>query len=297
MAAGWLVRAAPLVKSYMISLSVINSRGEKELFSSKKVYRSARRAGASDKVARMVAKTLKKEAYPGIRTSKIFGRIKELLRRESPGLALKFNIKEGMRRLGPTGFPFEKYIGEILKSLGYEVKINQFLPARCVRSYEIDFVAKKGKVVYVGECKYRQYFGERVHSQDALANYARFLDISNGNYFKSDRYKGLTLKTMLVTNTKFSGRTLDYCRCVGAELLGWNYPENRGLEYIIDKEKLYPITILHSLKGYLKSIFVEEKMMLAKDLLKIDAAKFAKEYRIPVKDIQCLIGQAEILLK
>ena len=279
------------------TLSVTNARGEKEPFSKQKVYRSARRAGASDRAARMIAETLERQAYPGIRTSKIFGGIKELLKKDSPKAALKFNIKDGMRRLGPTGFPFEKYTREILRSLGYKVKLNQFLPGRCVRNYEIDFLAQKGKVVYVGECKYRQYFGERVHSQDALANYARFLDIRNGSYFKSGKYRGSVLKTMLVTNTKFSGRAMNYCGCVGADLLGWNYPRNKGLEYVIDREKLYPVTILPSLKGYLKDIFVQEQMMLAKDLLEIDAERFAKKHRISAKDVRALINQAETLLK
>ena len=275
---------------------IINSRGGKESFSQKKLYHSAKRAGVSDKSARMIAINIAKEIYPGIRTSEIFRKIKGLLQKESPVIALKFNIKESMRKLGPTGFPFEKYIGEILSTLGYEVKINQFLPGRCVRNYEIDFVARKGKEIYVGECKYRQYFGDRVHSQDALANYARFLDISNGSYFKSDKDGGFTLKPILVTNTKFSGRALDYCRCAGVELLGWNYPENSGLEHIVDKEKLYPVTILPSLKTYLKDIFVKEKMMFVRDLLGIDAAEFAKKHRVPRGDIQRLINQAKMLL-
>ena len=281
----------------MISLFVINARGEKEPFSFQKVYRSAKRAGASGKAARRIAETIKEEMYPGIKTSEIFGRIKKMLGKEAPGAALKFNIKEGMRRLGPTGFPFEKYAGEVLKNLGYKVKINQFLPAKCVRSYEIDFVAKKGKTIYIGECKYRQNSGDIVNSQDVLANYARFLDISESNYFKSTKYKNRKIKTILITNTKFSGKSINYCRCVGAELLGWNYPKNRGLEYLIDREKLYPVTILPALKKYIKKAFVEEKIILAKDVLKIDPEKFAKKHKIQLKHLKSLIDQAKVLLE
>jgi hypothetical protein len=281
----------------MASLFVINARGKKEPFSFKKVYRSAKRAGASSKTAGRIAETVKKETYPGMKTSEIFRRIKKILRKEAPKAALKFNIKEGMRRLGPTGFPFEKYVGEILKSLDYRVRINQFLLGKCVRSYEIDFVAEKGKTIYVGECKYRQDFGDIVHFQDALANYARFLDISEGNRFKSSKYKNHKIKTMLVTNTKFSDRSIDYCCCVGVELLGWNYPKGRGLGYIIDKGRLYPVTILPALKKYIKKAFVEEKIMLAKDVLKIDTEKFAKKHKIRLKHLKSLIGQAKVLLE
>ena len=168
----------------MAPLFVINAGGEREPFSFKKVYRSARRAGASKETAQRIAKTIKKELYPGISTAEIFKKIKSLLRREAPQAALKFSLKEGMRKLGPTGFPFEKYTAEIFKNLGYKTSTNQFLPGRCIHSYEIDFVAEKGKTVYVGECKYRRFFGERVRSSDVLENYARFLDIRNGRYFK-----------------------------------------------------------------------------------------------------------------
>ena len=154
----------------MASLYVINSQKEKEPFSSQKVYNSARRVGASKKLAQKIAKIIEKEVYPGIKTFEIFGRIKKLLHSEIPKAALKFNLKKGMRKLGPTGFPFEKYIGEILRESGLKVKINQYLPGFCLRSYEIDFVAEKNKLVYVGECKYRNLFGERVHSGEVLEN-------------------------------------------------------------------------------------------------------------------------------
>ena len=280
----------------MTPVFVINSKGERELFSQKKVYRSARRAGASGQSAQRIANAIKKEAYPGINTSEIFKRVKRLLHEDSPKAALKFNLKEGMRRLGPTGFPFEKYVGGILKRTGHETKINQFLPGRCLRSYEIDFIAKKGKVIYIGECKYRNLFGERVHSSDALANYARFSDILNGPYFKSNKYKNFKIKTIMVTNTKFTNRARNYSRCMRVGLLGWNHPKNNGLENLIEKEKLYPITILPSLKKYLRDVFTREKMMLAEDVLKVDPQKFAKKFKIQLKDLKSLINEAEVLL-
>ncbi|MEK7503677.1 MAG: ATPase [Patescibacteria group bacterium] len=281
----------------MAALFVINAAGEKEPFSYKKVYRSARRVGASGQVAQKISDTIAKEAYAGIKTYDLFKRIKELLNKEVPQAALRFSLKEAMRKLGPTGFPFEKYVAEILKSLGYQTKINQYLPGRCLSNYEIDFVAEKDKIVYVGECKYRNILGERVHTPHALANYARFLDILNGKYFKSSHYRGYKIKTMMVTNTKFTTSTMDYAPCVGVDLLGWNYPKNRGLEYIIDREKLYPVTILPALRGYLQNIFIQEKIMLAKDVLKIDPQRFAPKFRIPVSQIESLMEQAKTLLQ
>ena len=279
------------------SLYIINSRGEKELFSLQKIYKSARRVGADKKLAKKIAESIEKEAYQGIKTSKIFKKVKKLLYRKIPRAAIRFNLKDGMRKLGPTGFHFEKFINEIFKKLGFETKINQYLQGLCVRNYEIDFLAKKGNLIYIGECKYRNTIGERVHSKDALANYARFLDILRGPYFKSKKYQNFKVKTMMVTNTKFTSRTIDYSRCMSVELLGWKYPKNKGLERLIEKEKFYPITILPSLRGFLKDIFISEKIMLVEDVLKIDSQKLAKKFKIPIKRFYPLIKEARILLQ
>ena len=248
-------------------------------------------------MAEKIAKTIEKQAYPGIKTSEIFGEVKRLLLKKTPQAGLKFNLKHGMKKLGPTGFVFEKFTGEIFEKLGYKVKINQFLPGRCVQDYEIDFIAQKNKLLYVGECKYRNLPGERVGSKEALANFARFSDILNGPYFKSNQYKNFKIKTIMVANTKFTKRAINYSTCVGAELLGWRYPKNKGLEYLIESQKLYPITILPSLNNYLADYFVSEKMMLAQDVLKINAGDLARKIKIPKSNIERLIQEAKILLK
>ena len=238
----------------MASLYVINSNGDRELFSFQKVYKSARAVGASEKLAREIARVIKKEAYPGIKTAEIFRKVKKLLHQETPKAALRFNLKNGIRKLGPTGFPFEKFIGQIFKKLGFKVKINQHLPGFCLKDYEIDFLAQKGNLVYVGECKYRNFPGERVHSKDALANYARFKDILNGPYFRAKRYRNFKIKTIMVTNTKFTTRSANYSRCMKVELLGWKYPQNKGLERLIEEQKLF-LVLRYSLVLFLSFAF------------------------------------------
>ena len=275
----------------MKNLYVINSKKEKEPFSLKKIIRSAKRVGASKDLAEEIAKIIQREAYPGIKTLDIFKKIKKLLSKEKPSAALKFNLKEAMRKLGPTGFPFEKYIGQIFKKLGYKVKLNQHVFGICC-DYEIDFLAQKDNLLYIGECKYRNLAGEKVDSKVALYNYARFLDLKKAKCFKN-----LKIKSLLVTNTKFTTKAIKYSNCTGVELLGWNYPENKGLEYLIDKEKLYPITILPSLKKYIADIFVTKKIMLIQDILDINLQKFSKEVKIPIESLNPLIKEAKILLK
>lgn len=281
----------------MESLYVINSRGEKEPFSVQKLYRSLGRVDAPVNLIRNIADAVKKESYPGIRTSEIFDKIRKELHNQAPKPALRFNLKEGIRKLGPTGFPFEKFVGEIFNKLGFAVEINQHLPGLCIADYEIDFIAKKGKIIYVGECKYRNVPGEMVHSKDVLANYARFLDIArNGPYFRKKNKQNYKIKTILVTNAKFTGDVIKYSTCMGIELLGWRYPENRGLEHLIDKYNLYPVTTLPSLRGYLRDIFSEEKIMLAQDILKINPEIFSKKFNVSINHLYSIIKEAKLLL-
>ena len=267
---------------------VIKFNGEEEVFSDKKVYQSARRVGAPERLAREISQAVGKEAYSGIKTSEIFSQVRQMLKQEAPEAALRFNLKKAIRKLGPTGFPFEKYIGEILSNQGYQIKLNQIIPGFCCE-YEIDFIAQKNSFFYIGECKYRNLFDGKVHSKDALANYARFLDISRGGFFKNKK-----LKSLLVTNTKFTSRAVNYSQCVGVELLGWKYPGNRGLEYLIEKKKLYPITILPSLNKYLAEILAQKGIMLAKDFL--EPARVIRKTKLSEKELNLLLKQARLLL-
>lgn len=273
---------------------VINSKGEKEPFSYQKVKKSAEKAGAPPKLAREIADLIKKEAYPGIKTLEIYKKIKKLLRKKHPKVGILYSLKEAMRKLGPTGFPFERYIGEILRKKGYKVKIHQFLSGKCALNYEIDIIAQKGKLIYVGECKYHSLASQRVDLKIALYNFARFLDIKKGEF--SQKYKGFKIKSLLVTNTKFTSQVKRYAKCVGIYLLGWNYPKEKGLEKIIEKSKAFPVTILPSFKNYMKDIFSQKNLMLVEDLITKDIGEILKETHISKREILSLKREAQLLL-
>lgn len=276
---------------------IINARGEKEPFCFRKVYRSARRVGADHVLAREIARTIESEVAAETETVQIFKRVKKLLSQRAPGAAFRFNLKEAMRKLGPTGFPFEKYIGEIFSKNGYQVKLNQQLSGRCCSSYEIDFLAQQGKTILIGECKYHNLAGKRVDMGVALENHARFLDIKNSRYFTRSQFRGIEIKSLLATNTKFTNQAIKYCYCVGGvELLGWDYPKKQGLEDLIDEQKLYPITILPSFKKFMAEAFIKRRLMMARDILKLDIKSFSRKTGLGMKHLEPLAKEAEILL-
>lgn len=254
------------------------------------------RVGAPRNLAQEITAIIEREIYPGIKTSEIFEKAKKLLSQKRKKSALRYNLRRGMRMLGPTGFIFEKYIGDVFEAMGFQVEIDQYLPGYCLDEYEIDLLARKGNLVYVGELKYRNIPGEKVHIQDVLANHARFMDIMRGPFFKKNRYKKCKIKTIMVTNEKFTDKAVSYADCSDIGLLGWNHPKGKGLEYFIEEKKLYPITVLSSLGGRLKDILVSERIMLIGELLNMNLQKFSKKYGIPLVKLYSAANEAKVLL-
>jgi len=277
------------------SLYVINLEGKKELFSRRKIFRSAKNAGAPNEVAQEIAEEIGGRVYQGMKTSEIFRQIKSLLKKKAPTASLRFNLKEGMRKLGPTGFIFEKYVAEIFSTAGFFVKINQIIPGLCC-NHEIDFLAEDSESLIFGECKYRNLGGGKVDLPIALQNYARFLDIRNGPFLEEGRIKGKKARTMLVTNEKFTIEAINYSRCMETELLGWKYPKRGGLERLIEKNSLYPITILPSFKRHLSQIFVAKNLNFVKDIFDLDLERFGEKNKIPLAYLKKLKREAEILM-
>jgi len=277
----------------MKNFKVIDSRQEAHPFSKKKIYNSCINCGASDKIANEVAKKVK-ESFRSktITTNEISKLVKKSLAKKSKKSSIKFSLKEAMRKLGPTGFDFEKYISSIFQENGFTTKTNQMVPGKCISSYEIDLLAKRDNFKYVGECKYHTFPGKRVDLKVALYNNARFLDIKEKE--KPDK---LDLRAILITNTKFTGKAIDYSKCSGVDLLGWKYPINNGLETIIDKSGLYPITILPSFRNSFKDVFAQARIMLARDLIEMSSDQISIKTRIPIKNIDKLVEEAKILLE
>lgn len=270
---------------------VVNMQGVREPFSSDKVYFSAQRAGASKPAAREIATVIEKEVYNGMRTEEIFRRVKELLERGDRKASMRFSLKEAMRRLGPAGYTFEKYVGEIFEDLGYNVKLNQMVMGQCV-SYEIDFLAEKDNFVYIGECKFHKLPEGKVDLQVALANCARFHDIRDRGSFGDKE-----IKSILVTNTKFTTEAVKYSECSHIDLLGWRHPAEQGLEYIVESRNLYPLTILPSCKGRLAEIFVARKKLLVKDILEAAEQGNRFEPEMVRHGFNSAVREAEILMK
>lgn len=254
-------------------VTVVKSSGEEEPFSWQSVYDSARQVGATRDVAVEIADQVSTSSRKKISTADIRRQVDKLLRQVDIKLAMRFSLPEAMRRLGPTGFPFENYVGRIFEKQGFKVKVGADIKGRCV-SHEVDFLAWNEQLLYLGECKYHNRRGAKVDLPTALMYAARFDDLERGDFAQRKIKEGRRVRSMMVTNTEFTREAIKYFDCIGKSLWGWKYPPRRGIERMIDEEGIYPVTILPSFRsGRLVEIFSEHGLMLAKDVLKADAKK------------------------
>ena len=263
-----------------------------------KVEISARRVGADLRLARRIAQQIERKIYNGISTFEIFKEVKDLLNQAQPVFGLKFSLKQAMRDLGPDGFAFEKYAGAIFREAGYAVKLNQFISGKCLSQYEIDFTAEKDNILKISECKYHSQISDlSVDQEIALANYGRFADILQGKFALTKISQGKKISSILITNTKFSNRAIQYSECSGVELWGWKYPFNKGLEVFIDQNKLYPITILPSFKKQWADIFNQRNIILAGDVLRLNLERISRESNIGLAVFNKMAAEAKTLLE
>ncbi|PIP74904.1 MAG: ATPase [Candidatus Levybacteria bacterium CG_4_9_14_3_um_filter_35_16] len=235
-------------------VDVIKANGVIEPFSDEKVRGSILRAGIKKELADEVLGHVKGKLYNNIPTSEIYTHITEYLG-ATPGKA-KYSLKRAIMELGPTGYPFEDFISEILKMEGYKTEVGSILTGKCVQ-HEVDVIAEKnGKKIMV-EAKFHNDVGIKTELHVSMYTKARFDDVS-------DRY-GLD-QAWIVTNTKVSIDALSFAKCSGMKILSWSYPENEGLRDLVEKWKLHPVTALLTLSQSQKQILLENRVVLCKNI-------------------------------
>lgn len=241
-------------------LDIIKSSGEKVKFSFSKLRNSLLKSGADKKSVKYVIDEMRNELYQGISTREIYNRAFSLLKQIKSVYASKYKLKNALYELGPTGFPFEKYIGRIMESQGYEVLFNQTVRGKCVK-HEIDVIAIKNNIRNFIECKFHSEEGRNCDVKVPLYIHARFKDIR-----KQEKTPAKELG-WVVTNTRFTEDAIQYGRCAGLKLISWNYPEGDSLKQLIDKSRLYPLTVSTLLSEKEKEFLLKREIVLGSDLL------------------------------
>jgi hypothetical protein len=188
-----------------------------------------------------------------------------MLKKQHRTTAARYTLKQAMFDFGPSGFPFEDFFAEILKSQGYQVETRQLLPGFCVQ-HEVDVVAKNAAQLIWVECKYHPVAGSVSNIKIPLYIHSRFRDLEQYLQTHQPLAKDQSVEGWLVTNTRFSDDAMAYGQCAGMHLIGWNYPSKGSLREMVDKAKLHPITCLTRLTRQEKNRLLERSIVLSKTL-------------------------------
>jgi hypothetical protein len=264
-------------------IHIIKASGQTALFSEEKLRNSLRRAGAYEEIIEEVVSDIQGQLKDGMTTKKIYQLAFRILRRKNKPAASKYKLKKAIMELGPSGFPFEKYISEILKTSGHSIQLNLIMKGHCV-NHEVDILATKEGVQKIIECKYHNFQGTISDVKIPLYVHSRFRDIIE-NIPTNNNYEG-----WIVTNTRFSPDAMQYARCSSLHLWGWDYPEGEGLRESIDRTGLYPITCLTTLTQKEKVKLMEGGVVLCREIT--FSKKLLKEIGVPVERHQGIVEEA-----
>jgi len=275
-----------------MKIHVTKGNGDKVLFEPGKLKQALQSSGAGIAEQEKITEIVSQKLYDGIPTRKIYRMALGLLKKESRKIAGRYSLKNAIMELGPTGFPFEIFVGKILENMGFRVETGVIVQGRCVQ-HEVDVVARKPGEMMMIECKFHSDNFTKSSVQVPLYIHSRFLDVKTAweeQYGNQIRYQG-----GVVTNTRFSDDAVKYGTCAGLLMISWDYPAETGLKFYIDRTGLHPVTSLISITKSQKQQLLENRIVLCSDLEKNQYV--LKEMKIPDKQISKILREAENLVE
>jgi hypothetical protein len=249
-------------------IRVLKRSGEYEPYSEGKVRSSLKRAGADEELIERIVNRVQGELYDGISTRKIYAHVFDLLREFQSPLVSRYDLKTAIMELGPSGFPFERFIAGVLQAHGYEVAVGQEVQGKCV-DHEVDIVAQKAGKHFMIEAKFHNQPGTKSDIKDALYTHARFLDVEEA-WMEIAGHRAHPHQAWLITNTKVTSKVREYARCVGMRVTSWNYPSRASLRSMVEESGLLPVTSLESLSQEDKTKLLQEDIIFSRELAERD---------------------------
>lgn len=245
-------------------IEIVKMTGEKAAFDQSKLRRSLERSGVNDRVIKEIIEKVEFLLYEGITTKEIYKAAFSLLRKNSPPTAARYKLKKAIMELGPTGYPFEKFVGEILKHQGYDTQVGVIVKGHCV-NHEVDVIAQKDDEHFMIECKYHRDQGRHCDVKIPLYIQSRFKDVEK-QWKKKKGHDTKFHQGWIFTNTRFTSDAIQYGNCAGLKLVGWDYPRQGSLKERIDVSGLHPITSLTTLTREEKQKLLDANHVLCKEI-------------------------------
>lgn len=272
-----------------MSIDVVKADGTREPFKEEKLRTSLRRSGARTEDIDHVVREVARELHDGLTTKEIYRHAFSVLKKKETTAANRYSLRRALFDLGPTGFPFERFLAQVFEYEGYIVEVGAELKGACA-THELDLVAFKKDNCFIAEAKFHVRPGIKSDLQDALYSYARFLDLKG----VQPHAEFCSVKEgMVITNTKFTRTATDYAECVGLSLLSWNYPKEHNLQKRVEDSGLYPVTVLSCLSKSEKKRLLEENIVLCSDL--VERQRHLSSLGIPQKKIEKALEESRKL--
>jgi len=247
-----------------VPITITKADGSVEYFKIEKLRRSLRRAGARPEEVNQVISQLTPTLRDRITTQEIYRNAFKLLHNSGLPVAARYSLRRALFNLGPTGFPFEKFLARLFATDGYHCVTGSVLQGKCAE-HEIDIAAYKADHSFVGEAKFHSRPGTKSDLQVAMYSYARLMDLQ-AQKICDDDICGIK-EFWLITNTKFTSSALQYGTCVGLKLLSWDYPKRDNLHDRIQRAGVYPITVLEALSAKQAQALIARDVILCSDIV------------------------------
>ncbi len=239
-------------------INVIKATGEIEPFSEEKLRNSIKRAGIPKNQQDQLIDYIESNLYNNIHTSQIYKHISDFFKKNHSYGRSKYSLKQSLMDLGPTGYPFEDYVADILENEGFKTQVRLQFTGKCI-THEIDVLAEKDNKKIIIEAKFHNAPGIKTDCHVAMYTKARFDDIKEKNNLD---------EVWLFTNTKVTEDALSYALCSNMKVIGWSYPDEQSLRDLIEKSRLFPITALTTLSQIQKQELMQNHIIMCRDLVK-----------------------------
>jgi hypothetical protein len=247
----------------MSEILITKRSGDRVPFSREKLANSLNRAGAGEEMVQEIVREIEQELqHKELSTRNIYQKAFSLMKKKSRHLAARYKLKRAITELGPSGYPFEHFVAELLQYQGYNTKVGVHMEGHCIE-HEVDVLAKKNGEIILVECKFRQNNQFKTDVKVPLYIHSRFLDIEKKISLQNDGQ----VNFWIATNAKFTDDAVRYAHCAGIYLLSWDHPAQGNLKERVELAGLHPVTCLTSLTRNEKESLLEMKVILSRHLL------------------------------
>lgn len=275
------------------AINIIKYSGEIEAFNIEKLKRSLRHSKASEQLVTEIAEEIQTQLTEGMTTKRIYELAYKMLKSKSKSGSARYKLKKAIMEFGPTGYPFEKFVGKILEYEGFKTDVGVVMQGHCV-THEVDVTALKAKKHYLIECKFHSDQGRKCNVKIPLYIQSRFKDLET-QWLKQKDHSLKFHKGWVYTNTKFSIDAIQFGECAGLGLVSWDYPKQDSLKSKIDISRLYPITALPSLSKQDKQKILNNGIVLCREIC--DNPKLLNALEISTSKKERILEEADELCK